>query len=463
MPTPFDPQLRQDLDEFLARYEIASISCTPIEHFAEIDFPVRDQKREHQALSELVAQLLRLERLRSGHERCIGSLDERDLVREALEPSWESWHKEIARPALSRLAFLDCRERLPRLARLAEEEKAYYAIRRLNSGLADEKMAVLGKMSALVSWLREEFIEITELTSQVSDLPIALLPQPAWMVYVELQARAEQLDVAADACQDVDEPEYLDAYLAQHGQLDAALGNLSTYQSVFDILDSDFSAFDNPGAAKYRPVRKILELGVSLLAVDNERLSREHISPETIQPAIDEAFRFTDAENALWEFIGSDIFRPEDWKANRDALVPLKLLPPQAISFDLRMGVMELSYAFIFGQWASVQALSRAVLEQAVKLNCERLGIDLRYPYGKKEYKSLDTLIEDLGTHFPGIVGDMDVVRRYGNRILHGDNDRGRKIAPADRVSRMATMRQDAILSIRSLYQALEALPKLAR
>ena len=108
-------------------------------------------------------------------------------------------------------------------------------------------------------------------------------------------------------------------------------------------------------------------------------------------------------------------------------LVLLKLLPPQAISFDLRMGVMELSHAFIFGQWASVQALSAPCSNRQSSFNCERLGIDLRYPYGKKEYKSLDTLIEDLGTHFPGIVGDMDVVRRYGNRILHGDNDRGGK------------------------------------
>jgi hypothetical protein len=395
MSTHFDPQLRLDLNEFLDCYRIADIGDIPIERFAEIDFPVRYQKQEHQALSGLVARLLRLERLRSGYGRCIGSLDERDLVRDALDPSLESWHKEIARPALVRLALLDLRERLPRLAMMAEEEKSCDAIRCLNSERADEKMAVLGKMSALVSWLREESIEIAELTSQVPDLPVELLPQPTWNLYIELQARAEELDSATDACQDVDELDYLDAYLAQCKQLDAAIGSLSTYDPIFDSLDDDFSAFNNPAVTKYRPVRRILERGVALLNVDHEQVSGEWISPDSIQPAIDEAFRLTDAENAIWEFIGSDIFRPEDWKANRDALVPLKLLRPQTINFELRAGVMELSHAFVFGHWASVQALSRALLEQAIKLNCERLGIDLRYTYGKKEYKSLESFLQN--------------------------------------------------------------------
>lgn len=468
MPILFDPQLRRDLDDFLARYEIAGISHIPIERFAETDFPVRYSKQEHQALSEVVARLLRLERLRSGHERCFGSLDERDLVRDALDPSLESWRKEVAGPALIRLALMDCRERLRRLARLAEEEKSWDAIRRLNSGLTNQKVAVLGTMSALVSWLRGELMEIADLISQVPSVPVELLPQPAWKLYVELQARAEQLNAAADRCDSFDELEYLDAYRAQHGQLDAALGSLSRYNPIFDIFDSDFSPFNNPAAATYRPVRKILAQGVALLDIDNERLSGLRISPDSIQPAIDEAYRLTDEKNPFWEFIGSDIFRPEDWKANRDELAPLKLLRPQTMNFELRAGVMELSYAFIFGQWASVQALSRALLEQAVKLNCQRLGIELRHANGNNDYKSLDALIKELKKNFPNIVTDiveenMTVVRKKGNTILHGDNNRGRQKEPVDRAHRMANMRQDAIRSIRSLYQILEALPKLAR
>ena len=51
-------------------------------------------------------------------------------------------------------------------------------------------------------------------------------------------------------------------------------GNLSTYQSVFDILDSDFSAFRQSWRSKIPPGKKDFGIGVSLLAVDNERLSR---------------------------------------------------------------------------------------------------------------------------------------------------------------------------------------------
>lgn len=303
---------------------------------------------------------------------------------------------------------------------------------------------------------------MAELTTQVPNLPVELLPQPAWNLFVELQAQAEQLGAANERCENVDEPEYLDAFLGKHGQLDEAHGSLATYGPIFDAFDSDFSAYSNPVTAKYRAVRKILARGVALLHLDHDRLSGEGISPENVQLAIDEAFRLTDAENALWEFIGSDIFRPDDWKANRDALAPLKLLRPQIMNFELRMGVMELSHAFVLGQWISVQALSRALLEQAVKLNCERLDIDLTYTDAKKMVcrKSLHTLIEDLGAHFPDIVREMGVVKEHGNRVLHVDYGRaGQRI----QVGSMATMREDAIRSIRSLYQVLEALPKLAR
>jgi hypothetical protein len=83
--------------------------------------------------------------------------------------------------------------------------------------------------------------------------------------------------------------------------------------------------------------------------------------------------------------------------------------------------------------------------------------------FGRLLQEALETLIKELREHFPGIVGDMNVVRQHGNRILHGDSDFGRKMTQMDRGRRMASMRQDAILSIRSLFQALEALPKLAR
>jgi hypothetical protein len=70
-------------------------------------------------------------------------------------------------------------------------------------------------------------------------------------------------------------------------------------------------------------------------------------------------------------------------------------------------------------------------------------------------------MIDDLGKHFPSLVGDMDLVRRYGNNILH----EGRSITDGagDRTSQMARMRSDALESIESLYRSLAGLPKLAK
>ena len=70
-------------------------------------------------------------------------------------------------------------------------------------------------------------------------------------------------------------------------------------------------------------------------------------------------------------------------------------------------------------------------------------------------------MIDDVGKRFPELVGDMDIVRRYGNKVLH-ESQRGKGEA-GDRASQMAQMRRDALESIESLYRSLAGLPKLAK
>ena len=92
----------------------------------------------------------------------------------------------------------------------------------------------------------------------------------------------------------------------------------------------------------------------------------------------------------------------------------------QYVSHEIRSLLMEVAHSFVLGQWAAVAALSRAVLERAVKFNWVYLGFANKDASGKVRIcPDLDTMIDDVGKRFPELVGDMDLVRRYGNKVLH--------------------------------------------
>ena len=66
-PTNLDPDLPGDLEDFLEKCELQEIVTVPLDRVSEMEFPVRGRKAEHQALSSLVARMLRIERLVSRH------------------------------------------------------------------------------------------------------------------------------------------------------------------------------------------------------------------------------------------------------------------------------------------------------------------------------------------------------------------------------------------------------------
>lgn len=461
MQNTIDQQLPNDLEHFLIQYHLENIGDKPISDFADIEFPVVDRRKEHQALSKLVARLLRLSRMLRKHTSDLDTLDERDLVRPVVDPALTSWWDGVGYPALLRLAFLDCRERLGRLARLAEEARECRAIDRLVTRRADEALSDLGRMNALVSWLYQEIVNVADLTKQVPGIPVEQLPRPSWELFLELQ---QQQDRLGDAMMDFgwrgEEPEFLNAYLAKSDALHQSVGNLSEYSGILDFRDPFDEMSGRATAVKYSWVRKTLEMGIENLSVNQERLADVFPSEAQVQSSINEAFRLTDKNNALWDFIGTEFFRPEDWKANREALKPLLLRQPQYISPVLRGYLSELAHAFVLGHWASVQALSRALLEQSIKLNCKRLAIDLNYTDSTKK-KSLEVLTNEFAEYFPEIKDRMHTVRDYGNKILHTDPLKSE--SEQAQAARRLWMREDAVRSLESLYAVLEALPKLAR
>lgn len=448
-------QISRDLSDFLSRYHIEKIGEIPIEAFVVFEFPRIDQKSEHSELSRLVADLMRFERIWATQKQLHGRLDEHDLVRKVPDQSMKDWLYTEARPALIRLALLDCRERLARLVRLSGEEENQAAVERLINRRHLEPPATLGELSALVLWLRQDIADIHDLTSRIVEFPVHLLPQPSWALFSMLKENFARIEEALEDSSYSDNLDYLESFLSKWREIDEIYGRLSNYGEVFDFLHHGSSlVLLDSGVAKYRSVRRLLERALEYASVNEENYGEDF---PNFRVTLEEAFRLVDSNNALWEFIGSEIFRPEDWKVNRDALRPLFLKAPH-MSFWLRSGLTEMVHAFVFGHWVAVQALSRALLEQAISLNHTRLQIDLKEPNGYS--KSLDKLIDEVKQKFPQIENEMDIVRRYGNSVLHASDN---QFPTQCMAQRMAKMRRDAIESMESLYTVLETLPKLAR
>lgn len=461
MAEHFDSKLRGDLEVFLEDCGLKDISSQPHDQVAAIEFPVRNGRAEHQALSSLVARLLRIQRLVASHTADLTTLDEPDLVREQLEPGLMKWWRDEGRTLLVRLAMLDCRERLIRLLQLDEEGQRMQVLARLSVARLREEPEALGAMGAIAVWLLSELREISSLQAQVTSLPAEFLPQPAWHRYLELRDVAFELEVAVDRCDASMEadPRTCEAYLQKHHALEESLGGLPTYDGLLDFPDGEFGAELPAEALKYGRVRKVLGDALACLSDDQkDSLVDSFPSMDSLNGTIEEADRLTDRGNALWEFMGTDFFRPEDWKANRDALRPLLLKHPQRVRQEIRAMLMDVAHAFVLGQWAAVSALSRALLERAVKVNWVYLEYASRDAEGRIHYPSLDTMTRDLANQFPELKRDMSRVRKIGNRVMHDDrNSFG--YGAGERAARLARLRQEALTSVEALYRILETLP----
>lgn len=455
MFSDINKQLIRDLGDFLFRHQIEKIQEIPLEMFVTFEFPRVDQKSEHLELSELVAKLMRFERLWALQQRLHGRLDESDLVRNAPDPAIIDWRNTVAGPALIRLALLDCRERLARLVRLSGEEEKQAAVERLMAKPNLESPSTLGELNALVSWLAQEVADVRALTSQIVGFPVHLLPPPGWANFERLQGNSVRMEGALEESSHWDSLDYLESFVARHKSIEASLGGLSHYGSVLDCFYPGFaSVFHKNCNAKHHRIRRLLERALEYASVNQEKYDEDFPDFSVI---VEDAFCLVDSSNPVWEFIGSEIFKPEDWRENRDALRPLFLKTPH-MSFWLRSGLIEMVHAFVFGHWVAVQALSRALLEQAIKVNHVKLRIDLEEP-GSRHSKSLERLIDEVKDRFPQIESEMDIVRRYGNKVLHGSD----QVDQVDRVQNMVKLRRDATQSIESLYAVLEMLPKLSR
>jgi len=122
------------------------------------------------------------------------------------------------------------------------------------------------------------------------------------------------------------------------------------------------------------------------------------------------------------ELIDMPWFLPDEWSHNIKLLHPVLVdRAPQVMRDHVHYRLTEIYRAFAFGLWMAAIALSRSLVEFAIKSNASRLGITVNYEgaSGRTEDKSLKWLGEDVSNKRPSLARSLEVVRETGNRILH--------------------------------------------
>ncbi len=110
-------------------------------------------------------------------------------------------------------------------------------------------------------------------------------------------------------------------------------------------------------------------------------------------------------------------FRPDDWENNEKDLSPIIVTEEMnRIPTHIQKRIHEIYHSFIFGNWMSVIALSRCLLEYALIDRKDSLKIEV---YNNDDTKPLVELAKLASESSPTLKDSMHQIRKYGNEILH--------------------------------------------
>jgi hypothetical protein len=130
--------------------------------------------------------------------------------------------------------------------------------------------------------------------------------------------------------------------------------------------------------------------------------------------------------DSAFEIINSKliVFDPDSWPDRAGALSPVRTNRKNAeLPAHARFRLIEIYRSYVFGNWLSVLALARSILEYVILDNLHKLQIDPRWPTvdetGSGKKKKLTHLIDEVGNHLPHIRQEMHRLREYGNDYLH--------------------------------------------
>jgi hypothetical protein len=119
---------------------------------------------------------------------------------------------------------------------------------------------------------------------------------------------------------------------------------------------------------------------------------------------------------------------------NRDELHPVSgENTEQRLPSNIRIRISELYRSFILGNFLAALALSRAILEYALRENCPRLDIDAYRRIGRtssKRARRLGELVQEVSEKLPVLKLSMETVVEAGNRALHPEKKDKLVLAP---------------------------------
>ena len=134
----------------------------------------------------------------------------------------------------------------------------------------------------------------------------------------------------------------------------------------------------------------------------------------------------------LNNILGKHFFRPDEWIENEDDCPPFFIsekIPPH-----VKSRIIEIRKSFIFGNWMSVIALSRCLLEYAIIDRKDFLKLDEKRDIydDKGNKKPLTALIKTACEVTPELTDGMHLIRKQANEIMHpsrksylGNNKKG--------------------------------------
>ena len=193
--------------------------------------------------------------------------------------------------------------------------------------------------------------------------------------------------------------------------------NLAEINSAFEFIDPSFSDL-------YQLIR---ELSVPNILEEKIRFTFE-VALERMGELTEENhdLRSSFAVAKANDILDSKLidFKPDEWLENANELNPIRTSRKGAdIPVHVRYRVLEIYRSYIFGNWISVLALSRSVLEYVILDNLHKFNIKPQHlttiNSSKKTTKSLKALIIEVGEKTPDILSSMEKVREYGNEYIH--------------------------------------------
>ena len=117
----------------------------------------------------------------------------------------------------------------------------------------------------------------------------------------------------------------------------------------------------------------------------------------------------------LNHILGKHFFKPDAWIENEEDCPPFFVA--KEVPRHVRYRISEIRNSFIFGNWMSVIALSRCLLEYAIIDRKDFLKLDIYEDNGNT--KQLAVLINSSCQVTPELKFDMHLIRKKANEIMH--------------------------------------------